>query len=269
MLLAIDIGNTSVTSALVRDGAPGPARRAPSERGASRAAVEALLRDLLAAEGVAPAGLDGIVLASVVPPLTAHVRAVAGALGIPLLVADHTTVPIPIRVDEPATVGADRLVDAYAAARLHGAPAVVLDFGTATTVDAVAADGGYLGGAIAPGLELGLEALATRTALLPRVEPRAPARAIATSTVEAIQAGAVLGYQALAAGLLARVRDELAAATGAAPGSIRAIATGGLSAAPWAREIEGIDVIDPALTLRGLATLWAEVGPRQAAGAAR
>ena len=145
-------------------------------------------------------------------------------------------------------------------ARLHGTPAVVVDFGTATTLDCVAADGAYVGGAIAPGLELGLEALAARTAKLPRIELRAPDRAIGRDTVSAMQSGTIFGYQALAAGLLARVRRELADANDVAPADVRAILTGGLSAAPWARALEGIDAIDPDLTLKGLAILHAEVG---------
>lgn len=268
MLLAIDVGNSSVTAAVVRDGALGPRGRTPSRRDATTAELEAALGDLLAEAGVAWEAAAGISCASVVPALTGRVREIAAARGIPLLLATHETVPIPIRVDDPATVGADRLVDAYAAWRFHRTPAVVLDFGTATTVDAVGPDGAYLGGAIAPGLELGLDALAARTALLPRVELRAPDRAMATNTVEAIQAGAVLGYQALAAGLLARVRRELSETTGVAEGEIASIATGGLSAAPWARSIEGLEIVDPDLTLKGLAALWAEVGAGTA-GAAR
>ena len=127
------------------------------------------------------------------------------------------TVPLAIRIDRPHEVGADRLVNALAAARLYGTPAVVVDFGTATTLDCVAADGAYVGGAIAPGLELGLEALAARTAKLPRIELRTPDRAIGRDTVSAMQSGTILGYQALAAGLLARVRRELADAAGIAP----------------------------------------------------
>jgi type III pantothenate kinase len=177
----------------------------------------------------------------------------------PLIVASAGTVPIPIRVDRPSDVGADRLVNALAAARLYGTPAVVVDFGTATTLDCVATDGAYVGGAIAPGLELGLEALAARTAKLPRIELRTPDRAIGRDTVGAMQSGTIFGYQALAAGLLARVRRELADLTGAPPSEVRAILTGGLSAAPWAASLDGIDAIDPDLTLKGLAILHAEV----------
>ena len=194
------------------------------------------------------------------PALTGAVESIAERRDRPLLVASAGTVPLAVRVDRPDDVGADRLVNALAAARLYGTPAVVVDFGTATTLDCVAADGAYVGGAIAPGLELGLEALAARTAKLPRIELRAPDRAIGRDTVSAMQSGTIFGYQALAAGLLARVRRELADANDVGPADVRAILTGGLSAAPWARGLEGIDAIDPDLTLKGLAILYAEVG---------
>ena len=117
----------------------------------------------------------------------------------------------------------------------------------------------YIGGAIAPGLELGLEALAARTAKLPRIELRAPSRAIGRDTVSAMQSGTVFGYQALVVGLLGRVRRELADLADVEPRDVKAILTGGLSAAPWATDLEGIDAIDPDLTLKGLAILHAEV----------
>jgi len=120
-----------------------------------------------------------------------------------------------------------------------------------------------VGGAIAPGLEIGLDALASRTARLPRIDLRTPDRAIGRDTVSAIQSGAVLGYQALAAGLLARIRQELADGAGIAPRDVRAILTGGLSRAPWVQALDGVDAIDPDLTLRGLALLHAEVAGGQ------
>jgi type III pantothenate kinase len=162
-------------------------------------------------------------------------------------------------VDRPGEVGADRIVNALAAARLYGTPAVVVDFGTATTLDCVGLDGAYVGGAIAPGLELGLEALAARTAKLPRIELSTPDRAIGKDTVSAMRSGTVFGYQALASGLLARVRAELAESAGVVPGAVHSILTGGLSAAPWAAGVEGVDVIDPDLTLKGLAIVHAEI----------
>ena len=260
MLLALDIGNTNVTVGLFRAGALLATRRAATNARATTDEVELLLDGLLRLDGIAIADLDAIALASVVPALTGAVEMIAERRDRPLLVAGAGTVPLAVRVDRPDDVGADRLVNALAAARLHGTPAIVVDFGTATTLDCVASDGAYVGGAIAPGLELGLEALAARTAKLPRIELRAPDRAIGRDTVSAMQSGTIFGYQALAAGLLARVRAELADANDVAPADVRAILTGGLSAAPWARALEGIDAIDPDLTLKGLAILHAEVG---------
>ncbi len=260
MLLALDIGNTNITVGLFRAGALLATRRAATNARATTDEVELLLDGLLRLDGIAIADLDAVALASVVPALTGAIEAIAERRDRPLLIAAAGTVPLAVRVDRPGEVGADRLCNALAAARLHGTPAVVVDFGTATTLDCVAADGAYVGGAIAPGLELGLEALAARTAKLPRIELRAPDRAIGRDTVSAMQSGTIFGYQALAAGLLARVRVELADANDVAPADVRAILTGGLSAAPWARALEGIDAIDPDLTLKGLAILHAEVG---------
>ncbi len=260
MLLAIDIGNTNVTTGLFRNGALVATRRANTHARSSVDEVEHLFDALLRLDDASFADVSAIVACSVVPALTAAMETIAGRRERPLLVASSGTVPIAVRTERPADVGADRLVNALAAARLHGTPAIVADFGTATTFDCVAADGAFVGGAIAPGLELGLEALAARTAKLPPVELRAPDRAIARDTVGAIQSGAILGHLALANGLIARIRSELAEASSVAPGDVRVIVTGGLSAAPWARGIEDVDAIDPDLTLKGLAILHAEVG---------
>jgi type III pantothenate kinase len=136
---------------------------------------------------------------------------------------------------------------------------VVVDLGTATTFDCVAGDGAFVGGAIAPGIELGLDALASRTAKLPRVELRSPDRAIGRDTASAIQSGAVLGYQFLVTGLLARIRRELADAGDVASSDVHVVLTGGISGMPWAGTLEGVEAIDPDLTLKGLAILHAEV----------
>ena len=179
-------------------------------------------------------------LASVVPAQTAMWENVADRRGIPILVAGAGTVPIAQRVDRPGEVGPDRIVNALAAQRLYGTPAVVVDIGTATTFDCVGPDGAFVGGAIAPGLKLGLEALAGSTARLPRIELRTPDRAIGRDTVSAMQRGTVFGYQALVNGLLARIRRELAESSGVALDSVHGILTGGLSAEPWARDVEGV-----------------------------
>ena len=260
MLLALDIGNTNITLGRFRAGTLLGTRRAVTDPKASADELEVLLEEMLRLDGQAFADVASLALVSVVPALTAAIEALAARRDRPLLVATAATVPIPVRVDRPAEVGADRLVNAFAAARLHGVPAIVADFGTATTFDAIGPDGAFLGGAIAPGLELGLDALAARTAKLPRIELRVPDRAIGRDTVAAIQSGAILGYQLLSTGLLARLRRELAEQVGQPEAAIRTILTGGLSAAPWAAAIEGVDVIDPDLTLEGLAILHAEVG---------
>jgi type III pantothenate kinase len=266
MLLALDIGNTNVTAGLVRDARLVSSRRAATHAHLTADEVELALVGLLGLDGATLDEIDSLVLASVVPTLTEAVEAVARRRSMPLVVASAGTVPLPIRVERPSEVGADRLVNALAVARLYGTPAVVVDFGTATTFDCVDHDGAYVGGAIAPGLELGLEALAARTARLPRIELRTPERAIGRDTVSAMRSGTVFGYQALASGLLARTRSELAASSGIAPASVVAVLTGGLAAAPWAAGVEGVDAVDPDLTLKGLAILHAEVtgAPRPA-----
>jgi len=259
MLLVIDIGNTNITLALANDGALQPARRATTTPTATADELELLLADLVGLDGPTLADVDAMAVASVVPALTATLEQIATRRGIALLIASAGTVPLAIRVDRPGDVGADRLVNGLAAARLYGTPALVVDVGTATTLDCIGPDGAYLGGAIAPGLELGLDALAARTAKLPRIELRTPDRAIGRDTVSAMQAGTVFGYQALVAGLVSRLRDELAETAGCRPEAVHAILTGGLSLAPWARDVEGVDAIDPDLTLEGLAILYAEV----------
>ena len=252
MLLAIDVGNTNLRLGTVRDGSLAATRRAATPDETTPDEVEILLEALLGLDGLRLDDIGSIALASTVPAAAAAVEAVAARRTIACVTASAVTVPLPVRVDRPGDVGPDRLVNAYAAAHLYGTPAVVVDCGTATTLDAVDQAGAFVGGAIAPGLVLGLEALAARTARLPRVEPHLPDGPIGHDTVAAIRAGAVLGHRAMIEGLLARMRRELAAGAGLAPHDVRVVLTGGLSALPWARTVEGVDAIDPELTLRGL-----------------
>jgi type III pantothenate kinase len=263
MLLAIDIGNTNVTVGSFRNGSLVATRRTATEPAATPDELELRLSDLLRLDDAVLADVSSIACASVVPRLTDALAAVAERLERPLVVASAGTVPLPIRVGRPSEVGADRLVNVLAAARLVGGPAVVVDCGTATTFDCLSADGAFVGGAIAPGLALGLDALAAQTAKLPRVELRAPDRAIGRDTVSAIQSGAVLGYQALVNGLLGRIRRELGDASGMDPDAVHAVLTGGLASGTWAAGLEGIDLVDPDLTLEGLAILHAEVSGGQ------
>jgi type III pantothenate kinase len=257
MLLALDIGNTNITVGLVHGEAIIASRRAATRPASTADEIETLLDALLHLDGASLADVNGISLASVVPALTACVETIAERRGAPLLSASAAVMPIPIRTERPTEVGADRLVNSLAVARLYGSPAIVVDFGTATTFDCVAKDGAYIGGAIAPGLEIGLEALASRTARLPRIELTEPKKAIGTDTVSAMQSGVVLGYRALTLGLLERIRSELARGEKVEESAIQVVLTGGLSAAPWARALPGVDAVDPELTLKGLAILWA------------
>ena len=257
MLLALDIGNTNVTLGLVQGEAIMSARRAATRASSTPDELEVLLDSLLRLDDASLADVTGICVASVVPMLTGATAAVAERRGVPLLEAGAGNVPMPIRVQRPTEVGADRLVNSLAVARLYGTPAVVIDFSTATTFDCVSRDGAYVGGAIAPGLELGLEALASRTARLPRIELKEPEKAIGTDTISAMQSGIIIGYRALTMGLLERIRAELAHAEKADPTTVQVILTGGLSAEPWLRTLPGVDAIDPELTLKGLALLWA------------
>ena len=263
MLLAVDVGNSNVTIGSFRNGSLVAVRRAATPRSGTADELELLVEGLLHLDDAAFADVSAVVVASVVPAVSAALEAVTTRRDRPLLLAGAGTMPLPIRVDRPGEVGADRLVNALAASRLYGTPAVVVDLGTATTFDCVAGDGAFVGGAIAPGIELGLEALASRTAKLPRVELRAPDRAIGRDTTSAIQSGAVLGYLDLVAGLLARIRRELAEAGDVTAADVHVVLTGGLSALPWVGALEGIEAIDPDLTLKGLAILHAEVAGGQ------
>lgn len=256
MLIALDVGNTNVTVGIVRGGEVTSSRHAPTRPTATPGELEATLDELLQLDGATLDEADEIVLASVVPTVTAAITEIAERRGIRLLVADSTNVPIPLRVDQPAAVGDDRLVNALAAAHLYGKPAIVIDLGTATTFDVVAADGAFIGGAIAPGLGIGLDTLAARTAQLPRIGLVMPPRAIGRDTVSAMQSGALIGYLGLVSELVRAISAELALDGGDPP---KVILTGGYSNAELAKAIPGVDAIDPLLTLRGLAILHAEV----------
>jgi type III pantothenate kinase len=170
MLLALDIGNSNITLGLVHAEAIVAARRAATRAESTADELEVLIDNLLRLDGASMADVTGISLASVVPTLTGTTADLAERRGVQLLVAGAGNMPMPIRVQRPTEVGADRLVNGVAVARLYGTPAIVVDFGTATTFDCISRDGAYVGGAITPGLELGLEALASRTARLPRIE---------------------------------------------------------------------------------------------------
>lgn len=250
MLLAIDVGNTNITLGLFRDAELAAAwrlatahERMPDEYGLQ---MLGLLRHV----GFGPQDLHGAVMASVVPPLTGtFLEACVRYLGLePLVVGAGVRTGVRIRYEDPKAVGADRVADAAAVQHLYGGPACVVDFGTATTFDAISAEGDYLGGAIAPGIGIAAEALFQRTAQLPRVHLTRPPSAIGRNTVHAMQSGLLFGYVGLVEGMVARFRAELGP-------EMKVIATGGL-AELIAEETPVIQHIAPWLTLEGLRLIW-------------
>ena len=250
MLLAIDVGNTNITLG-VFDGDTLMARgRLATDVERMSDEYGLLIRQLLPIRGVDPTQVDSVSMCSVVPPLTASLVDVCeDFFGVePLVVGADTTTGIRILYDSPRDVGADRAVDAAAAQRICGGPAIVVDVGTATVLDAVTADGDYLGGAISPGISLAADTLFRRTSMLRRVELSAPPAAIGGNTVHAIQSGLILGYAELIKGMVRRFDAELG-------GGSKVIATGGL-AGVVEKEVGLFDAVDPDLTLVGLRMIY-------------
>jgi type III pantothenate kinase len=257
-LLAADIGNTNVTIGLFEDERLTRSWRAITRAGATTDEVAAMLSGLLALDAHRLDELDAIALASVVPPLTeTWQRLATERIGVAPAVVDAAALEgiLDIAIDRPAEAGADRLGNALAARIEFGGPAIVIDLGTSTNFDLVDAGGAYIGGAIAPGMGLSLEALVGRASKLPRIELRRPPSAIGTNTITAMQSGTVLGYIGLVSGLLTALRGELAERS-PADSRVTVIATGGYTHQPWLREVPGIDAIEPDLTLRGIRHAW-------------
>lgn len=246
MLLAIDIGNTNTVVGLFGGDSLVTSWRLTTERLRLPDEWWALLAPLLQTSGFRPDQIDRAIIDSSVPTVTANIHAMSERhLGLcPLVVSIDLDLGLRALVDNPRSVGPDRLANVVAAHALFPGTAIVVDFGTATTFDVVSAEGDFLGGAIAPGLGLAFEALTSRAAMLYAIELRAPDRAIATNTVTNMQSGAVLGYVSLVEGMIARMSAEL----GTHP---IVIATGGL-AGVIAAATSVIDHHEPHLTLHGL-----------------
>jgi type III pantothenate kinase len=260
-LLAVDIGNTNVTLGLFHDAELVGSWRATTPAGATPDEAAALVRDMLALDGHGTDALTAVALASVVPPLTeTFSQFVRDRLRLDALVIDAAALDgiLAVNIDRPAEAGADRLCNALAASIEVGGPAIVVDLGTSTNFDVIDASGAYLGGAIAPGLGLSLEALVGRASKLPRIALRRPPQAIGSNTVQAMQSGTVLGYIGLVSGLLTALRGELAERS--PQGSrVTVIATGGYTSEPWLDDVPGIDRIEPDLTLRGIRYGWERI----------
>lgn len=263
MLLTVDIGNTNITLGIYETDTIGPRWRLATvhERMPDEYGLQVL--GLLSHADLGPGDLTGICIASVVPPLTGvFVEASHKYLGLEPLVLDAgVKTGVRIRYEDPRAVGADRIADAAAVQHLYGGPACVVDFGTATTFDGISAEGDYLGGAIAPGVNIGAEALFLRTAKLPRVDLQRPPAAIGRNTVHSMQSGLLFGYVSLVEGMVQRFRQELGP-------EMKVIATGGL-ARLIARETSVLEIIAPWLTLDGLRIIWElnhQTGKKQTTG---
>lgn len=252
MLLAIDVGNSQTVIGVFDGERLGHHWRISSDARRTADEFALLLDGLMGFEEVAfTRDVDGVSICSVVPIVTERLREVSERyLGVPPVVVEPgTRSGVPIKMDNPREVGADRLVNALAAFEGYGGPAIVVDFGTATSFDVVTQRGEFIGGAIAPGVQTSMDALRARGAQLRTVELAAPRCAIGRSTVEAMQSGAVYGF----AGQVDRIVEELAAELPTAP---VVVATGGLAPAVVAA-CRRIDHHDPWLTLTGLRSVWA------------
>src|SRR5438309_2971443 len=250
MLLVIDIGNTN-TSLGVFEGENLVAHwRLTTARARTVDEWGVHVRNLFALAGLDFKSIDAIAIASVVPPVNFTLKRMAeDYFHLTPLFIDHTIdTGVPILYQPPSDVGADRIVDAVAAIHKYGAPCIVVDFGTATTFDAINATGEYLGGVITPGITISSDALFERAAKLPRVEIKRPQKVIGSATVEAMQSGLYHGYAGLVDGILKKMVDELG-------GGPKIIATGGL--APFiTKGFEFIETVDETLTLEGLRLVY-------------
>jgi type III pantothenate kinase len=250
MLLVIDAGNTNVTLAIFRGSDLLVQWRLHTDRDLSGDEYATRVRELFDLAGIDSREIDGVAIASVVPPLNPSLtRMVEVCFGLTPLFVDHTTdTGLKILYESPSELGADRIVDAVAGVAKYGAPCIVVDFGTATTFNAVNEAHEYLGGVIAPGVMISAEALFSRAAKLPRVEIKRPDRVIGTSTVAAMQSGLYHGYGGLVDGVLERMIAEM----GTKP---RVIATGGL-ATRVAGASKLVEKVDETLILDGLQLIY-------------
>jgi type III pantothenate kinase len=250
VILAIDVGNTQTVIGLFEGEALGGHWRIATDAALTADELRIKIGGLLESEGLTWADVERIIVSSVVPKLTeAYDEAARKATDKPpMTVGPGLRTGLPIRYDNPHEVGADRIVNAVAAIESYGAPVVVVDFGTATTIDVIDADGAYLGGAIAPGVETSADALFSRAARLSKVDLEDPGTVIGRNTRQSVQAGLILGEAAMVDGLVRRTWRELGVET-------PVVATGGL-AERMSPLCETVTDVDSDLTLKGLMLVY-------------
>ena len=249
MLLAIDIGNTHTVFAAFEGAEIVHVWRLQSDKNQTADEFAALLAPLLSAQSLSFGDFSDVIIGSVVPGLGLAMRTLCEIyIKTKPIIVSHETAGIDVALDLPDEVGADRLVNARAVTEHYSAPAIVIDFGTATTFDVINAEGAYKGGVIAPGINLSLEALSRAASKLPKISIQKPDQATGNSTVSAMQSGAYWGY----IGLIEKILEKL---TGEIDGAPTIIATGGL-AKTFIGDLPMIKTIDQELTLKGLYTIY-------------
>jgi len=241
MLLAIDIGNTTILFGVYKKDELKGYWRIATDKGKTSDEYGEIISSIIRDKG----DISAVIISCVVPQLAPVIsQMVKDYFGIEAQFVKGTNIKFPILYDNPKEVGADRVVNAIAAVRLYGAPVIVVDFGTATTFDVVSKNGEYLGGAIAPGIEISIEALWTKTALLPKVEVVKPKSVIGKNTIESMQAGIFYGFVGQVDEIIMKIKEELELEP-------KIIATGGL-AELISSESRYIQLVNPLLTLQGL-----------------
>lgn len=251
MLLAIDIGNTNIHLGLWQGNGWRLSWRARTVENKMPDEYAVLVRNFLDTADVGYGAITGVIISSVVPPLTLAFRELSQRYlhQEPLVVTHQTQTGVKVAIDQPEQAGADRIVNAAAVVALYSYPAIVIDFGTATTFDVVSADGEYVGGAIAPGISVAHDALVSRAARLHKVDLVPPENPIGSNTIHAMQSGIFWGYVGLIEGLVTRLKASLNRE------ETVVIATGGLSAL-FQKHTDMIDTIAPELTLDGLRVIY-------------
>ncbi|MBS3901638.1 MAG: type III pantothenate kinase [Dethiobacter sp.] len=250
MLLAVDVGNTNIVLGVYQGRELKVSWRISTNREQTGDEYGIIFKNLFAQAGIDDSQLSGMIVSSVVPPLMFSLEEMAKRYFRfdPLVVGPGMKTGLNIKIDNPREVGADRIVNAVAGIELYGGPLIIVDFGTATTFDAISRNGEYLGGAIAPGISISTEALFQRAAKLPRVELIKPKRVIGRDTISSMQSGIIYGFIGQVDGVVKRMTQEF-------PEKPKVVATGGLAALLVA-DSETLEIVNPLLTLEGLLIIY-------------